>query len=135
MVKQLIAILFSILLILFAACKSSEEEYMKVATDHFNKEEYEKSIENYKKVLQHYPDGDNASKAMFMIAFTYANNLENFEEAKKYYNMFLEKYPDHELASSARYELENMGKDINELPIFKKMEEDQESDAQKTEKE
>ena len=120
MVKKVFAILFSAFLFLFTACTSSEEEYLRVATDHFNKEEYEKAIENYKAILNHYPDGTKAANATFMIAYTYANHVKQFDEAKKYYNLFLEKYPEHELASSAKYELEVMGKDINELPIFKK---------------
>ena len=35
----------------------------------------------------------------------------------------MEKYPEHELVSSAKYELETLGKDINELDIFKNIEE------------
>jgi hypothetical protein len=51
-----------------------------------------------------------------------ANSLENLEEAKKYYTLFVEKYPDHELADDAQYELNTLGQDINDLPIFKDIE-------------
>ena len=104
--------------------KKSEEEYLSIATEHFNKEEYNLAIENYNYLLEHYPDGIKTPQAMFMIGYIYANNIENFDQARKYYTLFIEKYPEHELARSAQYELETMGQDINELSIFKKIEEE-----------
>ena len=53
-----------------------------------------------------------------------ANDLKNFEEAGKFYKKFIDKYPDHDLADDAQYELNNLGKDINELPMFQNIAQD-----------
>ena len=37
----------------------------------------------------------------------------------KSYAKFLDEYPDHELALSVRWELDNLGKNIDEMPFFK----------------
>ncbi len=115
-----------ILLLVFTACskKKSEQEYFQTAYDQYNKEQYEESIQNFKKVLEYYPQGTNAPKAIFMIGFIHANNTKNLEEAKKYYTMFIEKYPQHELANSADYELKHLGQDVNLLPMFHDTEKD-----------
>jgi TolA-binding protein len=103
----------------------SEAEYYKLAYDQYNDGKYDESIDNFKNLLENYPKGKNAPNAMFMIGFICANNLEKYDEAKKYYTMFMEKYPEHELYSSAKYELDNVGKDINELDIFKNIEKEE----------
>ena len=126
MLKYLYSAVLVFLVFNFLACseKKSEEEYFQTAQDFFNKEEFQSAIENYSKIIDHYPDGINAPKSLFMIAYIYANHIKNYEEAKKYYTMFIEKYPDHDLTRSAEYELETLGQDINELSIFKKIEEE-----------
>lgn len=126
MLKHFFSVITVILAITLAACsgKKSEEEYLSIATEHFNKEEYNLAIENYNYLLENYPDGIKTPQATFMIGYIYANNIENFDQARKYYTLFIEKYPEHELARSAQYELETMGQDINELSIFKKIEEE-----------
>ena len=118
-----------ILLVLFTAiflfsCGESktEAEYYKLAYDQYNDAKYEPSVKNFKSLIEEYPEGKNAPNSMFMIGFINANHTNNYDKAEKYYNMFMEKYPEHELVSSAKYELENLGKDINDLPIFKNIE-------------
>jgi TolA-binding protein len=120
-------VILSVLLAFFISCEKtkSELEYFQAGYDFYNDEQYAKAIENFNQVLENYPDGENAANSTFMIGFIYANNLENYEQAKTYYTRFIEKFPDHELVASARYELETLGKDVNELDIFKKMEEEQ----------
>ncbi|MDP6133258.1 MAG: hypothetical protein QF856_01540 [Candidatus Marinimicrobia bacterium] len=49
----------------------------------------------------------------------YANILENIERAVSIYQTFLETFPDHELVSSVKFELEILGKSINEIPALK----------------
>lgn len=108
-------------MIYFFSCsdKKSEEVYFKLAYEQYNKENYVEALGNFKNILEYYPEGENTAKATFMIGFINANNTQNFEEAKKYYMLFIEKYPDDELADDAQYELDNLGQDINDLPIFK----------------
>jgi len=117
-------ILISItLFVLFIGCSETktEEEYFTLANEQYSQEAYADAIENFKIILEKYPNGTTTAKATFMLGFINANNLGNLEEAKKYYTLFVEKYPDNDLADDAQYELNNLGKDINDLPMFKDM--------------
>lgn len=106
-------------LVVFSCSKKvSEKEYFDLATQYMDQQNWVQAEENFSKVIQEYPNGLFSSKALFMLGYINANPLKNFEKAKKYYTEFLEKYPDHELAEAARYELENMGKDVEDLPFL-----------------
>lgn len=110
-----------LLFLLVAACstKLSEEEYYKNAQENYTSKKFDLAVENFKGIVNNYPEGQHNAEAMFMLGFINANDIVNLEEAKKYYTMFIEKYPQHDLADDAQYELDNLGKDINDLPIFK----------------
>ena len=54
-----------------------------------------------------------------MIGYIYANVLDDSENAQVEYNLFLQKYPDHELTPSVKFELDFLGKDINDIPQLK----------------
>lgn len=107
------------MLILACESKKSEAEYYQTANKAFSEENFEKAIENFNKLIKYYPEGERASRAHFMLGFIYANGLKDLDKAEKYYSEFIKKYPDDELADDAQYELDHLGKDINELPIFK----------------
>ena len=110
------------LLILFACSKTlTEEEYYEAAKEAYTKEKFEPAVANFKNIIQHYPQGKRAAEASFMLGFINANDIKNLDEAKKYYEAFIAKFPDHELADDAQYELQTLGKDINDLPIFKQL--------------
>jgi outer membrane protein assembly factor BamD (BamD/ComL family) len=115
--------LFSIVLIsliLFACSqKLSEKEYYSQAEKAYSEQNFEEAVKNYKGLVENYPNSENNSKALFMLGFILANDLKQYDEAKKYYVEFTTKYPKHELADDALYEIETLGKDINELPMFK----------------
>jgi hypothetical protein len=66
-------------------------------------------------VVKEYPESKYGPQAQFMIGFVYANNQVDTSKAREAYNLFLEKYGDHELAASVKWELENLGKDINDI--------------------
>ena len=106
--------------LMFQGCekKLGEQEYFDLAYQHMGKEQWSEAERNFQKIIDEYPNGTYSSKALFMIGFVNANYLKNFEKAEKYYKEFLEKYPQHDLADDARYELENLGKDINDLPFL-----------------
>ena len=131
LMRNLLILSGLIFLLLIAACTDikSEKEYFDLGYEKYNNEEYDEALTNFKNILKNYPESELASKATFMVGFINANHLNNLEEAKKYYEMFIKKYPNHELVDSAKYELETLGKNIEDLPIFKKIEEEEQKDA------
>ena len=80
-----------------------------------NLKNYKKAINCYKNIEKKYPGSDKAPNALFMIGYIYANELEDFKKAKDAYNYFIKKYPDNVLVSSAKWEIENLGKSLEEL--------------------
>lgn len=125
-----VLVLIAAIFLFSCADTKTEEEYYKLAYDQYNDGKYDESVNNFKSLLENYPDGQNSPNAMFMIGFICANHSEKFDEAKIYYNMFMEKYPKHELVSSAKYELETLGKDINELDIFKDIDKEEKEEKE-----
>jgi outer membrane protein assembly factor BamD (BamD/ComL family) len=104
--------------IVFCSQKLTEEEYYSKAQENYANQKFELAVENFKGIAEYYENGKHHAEALFMLGFINANDLKDLDEAKKYYTAFIEKYPQHELADDAQYELDNLGKDINELPIF-----------------
>lgn len=131
--RNLLILSLPVILVFITACSDikTEKEYFDLGYENFNNEKYEEALANFKGILEHYPESEMASKAMFMAGYINANHLKNLEEAKKYYELFIEKYPQHELVDSAKYELETLGQDIEDLPIFKKIEEEEKKDKDK----
>lgn len=81
--------------------------------------DFEHAVEAHKQLLKKYPNSKFAAQSLFMIGYHYANSISDTAEARKYYQKFLEQYPQHELVSSVKWELEYLGKDINELDFLK----------------
>jgi outer membrane protein assembly factor BamD (BamD/ComL family) len=78
-------------------------------------QDFDAAVGKFEMVVDEYPDSKFAPQAQFMIGFIYANNQIDTSKARIAYHQFLEKYGDHELASSVKWELENLGKDINDI--------------------
>ena len=81
---------------------------------------YYHAIKGFNEFLTKYPKNEKAPNVLFLIAFTYNNQLQDAENAKKTYEEFLKKYPNNDLANSAKFEIQNLGKSIDNLPGFKK---------------
>ncbi len=77
------------------------------------------AIRLHEKLIKTYPESEYAPQSLFLIGFIYANDIKDYPKAKKYYHEFLKKYPKHELATSVKWELANMGKDINSIQFLK----------------
>jgi len=124
MQKVLFILSLFISLVLLYSCteKKSETAYFREADSLYNHEQFEQAINSFKKIIEYYPEGDITPKATFMIGYIYANHTKNLDEAKKYYQLFIDKYPNNDLADDAKYEIETLGQDINDLPIFKETE-------------
>ncbi|MBL1215576.1 MAG: tetratricopeptide repeat protein [Ignavibacteriae bacterium] len=87
----------------------------KVVKNITESESMKKAVEYYKQVFEKYPEHKDAKQAMFMAGFILANDIKDYDQAREIYNKFIEKYPDSELAFSAKSELENLGKDPEEI--------------------
>ncbi len=118
---------FSAGLILFlAACSSKlpEATYYQQAKKTYTAQKFDQAVENYKALVEHYPESKHRAESLFLLGYINANDIKDYDEAKKYYEQFINEYPKHELITSARYELENLGKDVNEIPFLKNISSD-----------
>ena len=74
-----------------------------------------RAIRSYRRIVDEYPTHATSSSAMFLIGFLYNNELKNLDSARVAYEEFLKKYPDNPMAASARFELDNLGKNPDEI--------------------
>lgn len=81
--------------------------------------DYDQAVAAYQRVVAVFPGSPQEARAQFMIGYTYANLLADYQAARQAYQNFLDRFPDHELAPSVQFELEYLGKDINEIPVLK----------------
>jgi len=98
--------------------KPSEDQLFGDARKLQEEGKYAEAVTGYEKLIQVHPKGKNAPQAQFMIGFICANELKDLTKAEKAYKAFLEKYAaksDSGMVASARWELENLGKDINQI--------------------
>ena len=77
------------------------------------------AINEYRKVIDNYAGSSQESEALFMIGYIYANILKDSAKAKNEYQTFLTRFPKHDLSPSVQFELDFLGKDINEIPALK----------------
>ncbi len=117
-IRWFLPLLF-ILFVMSCSKKMSEKEYYDLANQYMAQEKWQQAEQYFEKILQEYPNGVFSSKATFMVGFINANYLKNYDKARKYYSLFLEKYPRHELADDAKYELDHLGKGMEDLPFLK----------------
>ncbi|KAA3617824.1 MAG: outer membrane protein assembly factor BamD [Calditrichaeota bacterium] len=116
--KYLLSLTALALIIFACSSKLTEQEYYNKAKEAYSAQKFDIAVNNFKAIAENYQQGKHHSESLFMLGFIYANDLKNLDEAKKYYTEFVTKYPKHDLADDAKYEIETLGKDINELPIF-----------------
>jgi len=92
---------------LFSEAKSLQEEA-----------KFTEAAAKYELLVQQYPKSEYAPQSQFMVGFIYANELKELDKAKAAYETFLKNYSatsDSGMVASARWELANLGKDINEI--------------------
>ena len=81
--------------------------------------DHNEAITRYKNVVTNFPGAREEPNAQFMVGYIYANVKNDSANALIEYNVFLEKYPDHELPHSVQFEIQWLGKDINDIPALK----------------
>ena len=70
-------------------------------------------------MVEKYNGTEQEPHALFMIGYIYANILNDNTSAKIEYQDFLKKFPNHELAPSVKFEIDYLGKSIEEIPALK----------------
>ena len=111
----LFLVIIFVLWLVFFMEKVSEEELFILAQKYQSQGKDKEAVEALEKLVKEFPEDENRSTAVFMLGFIYANNLKEYDKAEKYYKMMLEEYPDHEFTDDAKFELDNLGKDIDSL--------------------
>ncbi|MDP8206549.1 MAG: tetratricopeptide repeat protein [Candidatus Electryonea clarkiae] len=106
--------------IFVAGCqkKPGEEELFEQARVLQEKKEFDQAINNYKEIINLYPDGDRCDEAQFMIGFIYANDMNDTTMARAAYKAFIDNYStkaDTGMLLSAKWEVEHLGRDISEI--------------------
>lgn len=81
--------------------------------------DFNNAINAYSNVVNQFSGTEQEAQAQFMIGYIYANILGDKSKAEKNYKSFLNQFPDHELAPSVKFELDYLGKDINEIDVLK----------------
>jgi len=81
--------------------------------------DFDSAIAAYVNVVNNFSGTNQEAQAQFMIGYIYANILGDNAKAEMNYKIFLDRFPDHELAPSVQFELNYLGKDINEIDVLK----------------
>jgi outer membrane protein assembly factor BamD (BamD/ComL family) len=111
-----LSLILSIILVAQSCGPKMDASEMFAQANQLQKEgKYQESINAYQKLISVYPESKFAPQSQFMVGFIYANEFKDLDKAKAAYEKFLEKYPDHEMAKDAKWELDHLGKDINDI--------------------
>ena len=77
------------------------------------------AIQEYRKVIENFAGSSQEAHALFMIGYIYANVVNDPKSAEIEYKEFLKRFPNHELSPSVKFEIEFLGKGIEEIPVLK----------------
>ncbi|MFC2150785.1 tetratricopeptide repeat protein [Calditrichota bacterium] len=94
------------------------------AQELLKEQKYDAAIKVYRKIIRENPGSRLAGNAQFMIGFTYANSMNDLEQAKIEFNRFLDSYAavaESGLIAGAKFELENLGKNVEEIEVISKI--------------
>ncbi len=100
---------------------ATEVEMFAKAQELQKQEKYLDAIEIYRKIIREFPETRQGANSQFMIGYIYANHVKDYEQAKLELNRFLEKFSevaDSGLVAGAKFELDHLGKDIDQIPIL-----------------
>ena len=70
-------------------------------------------------MIKNYGGSAQEPHALFMIGYIYANIINDNKSAEIEYKSFLNQFPNHELYPSVKFELDFLGKSIEEIPALK----------------
>lgn len=114
--------------LLVAGCKKGgdassgqEIELFAKAQDLLKEEKYDEAVRVYRQIVREFPSAKQGANSQFMIGYIFANHIKDYEQGKIELQRFIDKFgatADSGLVAGARFELEYIGKDIDEIPIL-----------------
>jgi tol-pal system protein YbgF len=81
----------------------------------YNKRSFNEAIQTFRQLISKFPNHATSPNALFRIGYTYHNELKNIDSARIVYEEFIRSYPSDVLVESAKFELENLGKDPDQI--------------------
>ena len=92
--KFVVSIVSCVILLLIGCTKMTEDELWQKVDQSRASGNSDSTIQMCQAILKEYPEGKNASAAMYLIAETYQNSKHDYHAAVYYYSAFVKKYPD-----------------------------------------
>lgn len=114
----LILLLILVFLLPIGCKKMSDTELLAQANQYNQEGKYEEAISAFQKLIDNYPKSPECPEAQFMIGYIFANSIKDLDKAKEAYEKFLKIYPNDDLATSTRWELDNLGKEIDDIEML-----------------
>jgi outer membrane protein assembly factor BamD (BamD/ComL family) len=99
----------------------AEVELFAKAQDLQKDEKFDDAIRIYRQIVREYPKSRQASNSQFMVGYIYANHIKDYEQAKTELQRFIDKFgasADSGLIAGAKFEMQYMGKNIDEIPVL-----------------
>ncbi len=80
-------------------------------------QQYDSTVKTLDKIYSGYPHSKQASKAVFLEGFLYANVLNQLDKAKNTYQLYLDNFSavDAKMTNDVQMELQNLGKSPEEI--------------------
>jgi len=130
---NLLALILAAGLTIVAGCKKQESsstpgketELFAQAQELQKQEKYEDAVRVYRQIARDYASSKQGANSQFMVGYIYANHIKDYPQAKIELERFIEKFgskADSGLVAGARFELQYLGKSIDEIPILSNLE-------------
>ena len=122
-IRRVCTLAAMVLVVLLAGCKKGPTQVQLFEEAKKNQEQsnFAAAISSYQEIVQRFPRSPEAPQCQFMIGYLYANHLKNMDKAREAYQTFIRNYPEHELVKDAQWELDHLGKDVNEIEELNKV--------------
>jgi len=108
-----------------AGVPGKEVELFAQGQDLQKQEKFTEAVNLYRQISREYPKTKQGANSQFMVGYIYANHLKDYSQAKIELDRFIDKYDgtaDSGLIAGARFELQYLGKSIDEIPILSNLE-------------
>ena len=99
----------------------SEVELFARAQELQKQEKFNEAVNIYRNITKKFKDTRQGANSQFMIGYIYANHIKDLEQAKIELDRFLGNFAsvaDSGLIEGAKFELSNLGKNIDDIPIL-----------------